>query len=804
MENLTGQRIDRYEILELLGKGGMAMVYKAYDTRLERELAIKIIRRDAFPPEDLHDVIKRFEREAKSLARLSHPNIVKVMDYGEYEGSPFLVLEYFPGGTLKQKIGGLVAWQEAARLLLPIARGVEYAHNRGVIHRDIKPANILMTEDGEPTLSDFGIAKLFQGEKTTTLTGSGAAIGTPEYMAPEQWTGQTSPKSDMYSLGVVLYEMVTGRRPYIADTPGGVFLKQMTEPLPLPGEFVPNLPESVGRFLLKALAKEPADRYADLGAFIKELESLLSHYDREAKEKAEREKAKRDAREKAERVAAGKAAREKAGREAVEKAERDAQEKAERDAAEKAALEKAEREAVEKEEREKAEQAAREKAERDAVEKAAREKAERESAEKAEREKAERDAQEKAERDAAEKATREKAEREAVVKAERDAQEKVEREAAEKAAREKAEHDAAEKAEREKRAQERAEANRRAREATVQSLRGFLPKLKIPALILFLSFIGYLLWQGAAALIPDVSPQTPVTSTQTLSATQTLFVEPATETPVPVTSTATIIPTPTLGIGSTMVSEKDGMTSLYVPAGKFIMGSKAEDALAECQKLFSGCQLGRFENEQPPHDVDLKEFWIDQTEVTNKQYAACVSGGGCTRPSQTDNFDRSSYYGNSEFDEFPVVYVNWYKAKTYCEWAGRRLPTEAEWEKAARGTDQRTYPWGEGLDCQKANYVDSCFGNTSPVGNYESGKSPYGAYDMAGNVAEWVNDWYSKTYYQNSPPSNPLGPDSGIYHVVRGGSKANGNVPSADREYIVPPDWNYGFIGFRCARDVTP
>ena len=222
MENLTGQRIDRYEILELLGKGGMAMVYKAYDTRLEREMAIKIIRRDAFPPEDLHDVIKRFEREAKSLARLSHQNIVKVMDYGEYEGSPYLVLEYFPGGTLKQKIGGPVAWQEAARLLLPVARGVEYAHNRGVIHRDIKPANILMTEDGEPTLSDFGIAKLFQGDKTTTLTGSGAAIGTPEYMAPEQWTGQTSPKSDMYSLGVILYEMVTGRRPYIADTGGSL------------------------------------------------------------------------------------------------------------------------------------------------------------------------------------------------------------------------------------------------------------------------------------------------------------------------------------------------------------------------------------------------------------------------------------------------------------------------------------------------------------------------------------------------------------------------------------------------------
>jgi len=352
MENLIGKLVDRYQILELLGKGGMAMVYKARDTRLEREVALKIIRLEAFPPEQLHDVFKRFEREAKSSAGLSHPNIVKVLDYGEYKGSPFLVLEYLPGGTLKQMIDGPKSWQDAMRLLLPVARGLEYAHQRGIAHRDIKPANILLTENGEPTLSDFGIVKLLQGGETTTLTASGAAVGTPEYMAPEQWTGEAGPKSDMYALGIILYEIITGQRPYDADTPGGLFLKQVTEPLPPPGKFVRDLPEPVERFLLKALDKEPSERHDDLGAFIREIESLLAEdtsqtkpveievEEKAAHEKAEREAAEKAAREREERQAAEQAKREREKREAAEKASR---EKAEREAAKKAAQKKTEK-----------------------------------------------------------------------------------------------------------------------------------------------------------------------------------------------------------------------------------------------------------------------------------------------------------------------------------------------------------------------------------------------------------------------------------------------------------------------------
>jgi formylglycine-generating enzyme required for sulfatase activity len=213
-----------------------------------------------------------------------------------------------------------------------------------------------------------------------------------------------------------------------------------------------------------------------------------------------------------------------------------------------------------------------------------------------------------------------------------------------------------------------------------------------------------------------------------------------------------------------------------IPAGEFEMGNK-----------------GNYPD-QKAHKVYLDSFEIGKFEITNRQYAQCVRAGICA----------GSTAIQAGRDLHPVTNVTWYEAQAYCRWVGGRLPTEAEWEKAARGTDRRIYPWSENsIDCAKANYQSGCVGDTSPVGSYESGKSPYNLYDMAGNVWEWANDRYDKNYYQISPASNPQGPDAGQYRVLRGGSWNNiKDVARASlRSWYTPVNSSYD-VGFRCARDV--
>ena len=274
---MQGKNIGRYHILEQLGEGGMANVYKAFDTHLEAEVAVKVIRIDELPPKILARTLKRFEREAKAVARLNHPNIVNVTDYGDFEGKPYLVMPYLQGGTLKELLQGKqMDWQDAAQMLVPIAKALGYAHQREMIHRDVKPSNILITESGEPLLTDFGVAKIIDDEATMDLTSTHATVGTPEYMAPEQVTAKTvDHRADIYALGVVFYEMVTGRKPFQADTPMAVLFKHASEPLPRPTQYTPKLPKGVEQILLKALAKNPANRYQSMGEFVVALEKLL-------------------------------------------------------------------------------------------------------------------------------------------------------------------------------------------------------------------------------------------------------------------------------------------------------------------------------------------------------------------------------------------------------------------------------------------------------------------------------------------------------------------------------------------------
>ncbi len=218
---------------------------------------------------------------------------------------------------------------------------------------------------------------------------------------------------------------------------------------------------------------------------------------------------------------------------------------------------------------------------------------------------------------------------------------------------------------------------------------------------------------------------------------------------------------------------------VFVPAGEFIMGN---------------------------NKVYLDAFWIDKTEVTNARYAKCVQAGKCSSPHSYRSKTRNSYYSSTVFNNYPVIFVSWMDANNYCTWAGGRLPTEAEWEKAARGTDGRQFPWGDDDPSGTISFLNYRAQDTTEVGAYPHGASPYGALDMAGNVAEWVADWFGVDYYSHPPASNPLGPASGQYRVWRGGSWANTSTESLRTYYRtgnLPTDYSAG-LGFRCARDVAP
>jgi serine/threonine-protein kinase len=232
-----------------------------------------------------------------------------------------------------------------------------------------------------------------------------------------------------------------------------------------------------------------------------------------------------------------------------------------------------------------------------------------------------------------------------------------------------------------------------------------------------------------------------------------------------------------------MLSEKDGMILVYVPKGEFTMGND------------SG-----WEEEKPAHPVVLEAFWIDQTEVTNEAYATCVQAGACSPPSNTTDFEDPNYARH------PVIYVTWHDANQYCAWAERRLPTEAEWEKAARGTNEPGFPWGDTIDCSMANYwagENGCVEDTTPVGNYPEGASPYGALDMTGNVLEWVSTLFSAYPYDPADGREDL--DASGPRVLRGGSwNVTAEFARGSRRDWYHPVVKRNYVGFRCAMGATP
>src|SRR5574341_211941 len=268
---LVGQKLGQYEIKQQLGQGGMATVYLAYQPSIDRTVAIKVM-----PKYFMHDpsFLQRFEREVRVIAKLQHPRIVPVYDYGQIEGQPYIVMAYMPGGTLTDKIKlGPMQLPEVVRLIEQIAEGLDHAHHEGVIHRDFKPSNVLLDKGGNAHLADFGIAKI--SESTVALTGSGV-VGTPAYMAPEMASeGIVTTAVDVYALGVTLYQMLTGKYPFQGDTPLRVMMAHATEPVPSVLVDRPDLPRPVADVVQRAMAKDPADRFPTPGDLAKALRAAV-------------------------------------------------------------------------------------------------------------------------------------------------------------------------------------------------------------------------------------------------------------------------------------------------------------------------------------------------------------------------------------------------------------------------------------------------------------------------------------------------------------------------------------------------
>jgi len=271
-DSLMGHTLGAYQLVERLGQGGMATVYKAFEPALDRYVAVKVL--PQFFARD-PNFMQRFRREAKAIAQLHHPNIVSIHSYGEDAGITYIAMQYVEGGTLEIKRGKALEMEYAVNLILPVAKALAYAHKQGIFHRDIKPGNVLLTDDSWPLLTDFGLAKIV--ESSTQLTRTGVGVGTPMYMSPEQGQGaDVDHRTDIYSLGIMLYELVTGDVPFRASTPMAVVIKHITAPIPPPRGINPQIPEALERIILKTTSKSPDNRYQTADDFVSALEDFLS------------------------------------------------------------------------------------------------------------------------------------------------------------------------------------------------------------------------------------------------------------------------------------------------------------------------------------------------------------------------------------------------------------------------------------------------------------------------------------------------------------------------------------------------
>jgi formylglycine-generating enzyme required for sulfatase activity len=777
--------------------------------------------------------LRRFQREARNLERLQHPYIVRFYGLEQDEGLAFMLMDYIEGTTLRKEIfraEGPFTERKALEVLRPVCAALHYAHNLGVVHCDVKPANIMLERSGRVLVADFGIARMAEST-TTTLVGA----GTPAYMAPEQVTGgEPSPQTDLYALGIVLYELLTGgERPFTGEQAGitgstteKVLWEQNHLAPPAPRRYNPDLSpelEAVEKIVLEPetgfetrvygsedglqaapeqnptlpVEKPPVEREPGHIFPVEDLPQVEQEQDPaqlvEEPEPAEGEPSPADIMEEAgvgpgvgytTRVDESEGALPVASEQSsVLPAEEPQQAEREPESADQ--VEEAGGEAgtgyttlpVEE-----LLQVEHEQGPASPVEEAGVEPGTRYTTHVDESKEAPGGAGEKpalpVEEAPQAKYELGRADRleEASVEAGTDYTTRV------------FEPEGGPPVEHEQGPARPVEAPPAEGEAkqVFPVEEPLTEKMEAPG-----ARTAFLAWVVAAFLLLSVGGglwlwgggggKSPVPTESSMA--QIITKAPT----APPTPSATIDPTPTLGIGSTQVSEKDGMTLVYVPSGKFSMGVSDLNPEAEA-------------DENPQHSVYLDAFWIDQTEVTTAMYTRCVQSEACRLPEDASSASRPAYYGNALYEDYPVIYISWEDASAYCAWAGRRLPSEAEWEKAARGTDGLIYPWGDTAPDPSLLNFDDRANDTTEVGKFPSGASPYGALDLAGNVYEWVQDWYQGGYYYSSPVRNPTGPDWGDDRVVRGGSwdSVARNVRASNRNWGVP-DGESSDIGFRCA-----
>ncbi len=730
MSDLIGRKLGQYEITALLGEGGMARVYRAHQSNVKRDVAIKVIEsRLAHNP----DFIKRFEREAQMIAALNHPHILKLFDFGQQNDLLYLVMELQPGGSLQQLIRarrGLTP-DTAARFLDQIAGALDYAHQHSVIHRDLKPQNVLLDESGNAILTDFGIARLVGEGAVTALTGTGMALGTPAYMPPEQWYGRNiDSRSDEYALGVMAFEMLTGQLPFDGDTPPALMQQHINEPPRSLRTIRPELPQSLERVILKALAKAPDDRFQSAGELATAVRAAMPHED------SEPESATQD--RQGIWVWGAMVIIALIGVVVILLSGRGG------GALTPTASTSATAPLIAANPSETTAPRATSTFTPTAT-------------------------------DTATATFTSTATETAVPTATHTGTTLLSLASSETL-------DPIQAAE----TLFFAGLTQTAALWTATPTETFTPSPNFTKTVeARLTAIVVASYTNVTALpntltftptpIPSNAPTFTLTPTITFTSTHTptLTFTPSHTPTVTLTPQPTLIPAETSNaVWMPVERDFDGVMMVLVPSGCFKMGTDNGPS-----------------NEKPVHEVCLDEpFWIDQTEVTQVQFKRLWGKA-----------ENGSYFTG---DNRPVEQIAWFEARDFCTLRGSRLPTEAEWEYAARGPESLTYPWGNTFDADKVVYAGNSGGQTDNVGSIPSGVSWLGALDLSGNVAEWTSSLNQPYPYQaNDGREMDTGTRTDVRHMVRGGSWRDfgADVRTTDRNGA-GPNLRDATIGFRCAR----